>query len=80
VDPKQNVEEMWDAFRKLVLHPESPPEQVREMRRAFFGGATAVTVAFSQARNVGLPAVHELANDLWDDCIVFNRKVTAGEA
>ncbi len=41
----QTIQEIWEEFRREVLHPRSPPDQVREMRRAFFGGAIAVILS-----------------------------------
>lgn len=33
------VAELWASFEAKVLHPQSPPEQRREMKMAFYGGA-----------------------------------------
>lgn len=38
-DKGQMIEVGWLALRKVWLHPESPPAQVRDCRWAFFAGA-----------------------------------------
>lgn len=35
---KHRVQALWNNFRNHVMHPASPPDQVREMRRAFYAG------------------------------------------
>ena len=36
------VAQMWQAFEKLVLSPDTPPLQRRDMKRKFFAGAYTV--------------------------------------
>jgi len=36
---QQIIEREWDSFRARVMHPQSPPNQVTEMKNAFYAGA-----------------------------------------
>lgn len=36
---KERILETWQSYRKEVIHPAAPPEQVEECRRAFYAGA-----------------------------------------
>lgn len=36
---KRLIREQWEAFRLLVMPADAPPDQIREMRRAFYVGA-----------------------------------------
>jgi hypothetical protein len=38
-DDGKLIEAGWVSFRHLVVHPDAPPDQLREMRIAFFAGA-----------------------------------------
>ena len=35
---KYRIQALWNRFRTGVMHPASPAEQVKEMRRAFYAG------------------------------------------
>lgn len=35
---KYRIQAQWNQFRAMVMHPAAPPNQVREMRRAFYAG------------------------------------------
>jgi hypothetical protein len=59
----------WESFRAKVLHPESPPDQVREMKVAFYGGVAAgLNAFFSRAEDdvsgAGLAVLHDLGAEL----------------
>lgn len=43
------IKDEWDRFEKSVINPDAPPVQRAEMRRAFYGGATAML--FMMIRN-----------------------------
>jgi hypothetical protein len=36
---KTPIADGWESFRKGVIHPKAPPDQLSEMRKAFFAGA-----------------------------------------
>jgi hypothetical protein len=38
-DDGKLIEAGWVSFRHLVVHPDAPPDQLREMRIAFLAGA-----------------------------------------
>ncbi len=39
----------WDSFRREVMHPDSSPGQIYEMRLAFYAGAVAMLFAAGRA-------------------------------
>jgi hypothetical protein len=39
VDQGKLIEAGWVGLRLAAMHPDSPPDQLREMRMAFFAGA-----------------------------------------
>lgn len=72
----------WASFREQVLHVDSPPQQVVDMRRAFYAGAAAAVAMFWI---IGLPEVPEEvgvdALQRWiDETEAFARDVAAGRA
>lgn len=36
---------MWDSFRRKVIPADAGPEQIRDLKGAFYGGATVVIAA-----------------------------------
>lgn len=36
------IQQQWETFAKAVMPPNASPVQVREMRRAFYGGCEAM--------------------------------------
>lgn len=38
----ETLKEMWEGYLKDVVHPEAPPEQVHEVKLAFYGGVTSI--------------------------------------
>lgn len=39
---KKRILPEWNRYRRAVLHPESPPDQVNDIRNAFYGGAVVI--------------------------------------
>jgi hypothetical protein len=71
---KETVAQMWQSFRSQVMDADRPPEQVREMRLAFYAGATAVLTVFD-AIGTGAMTVRESCETLvalWDELERFN--------
>jgi hypothetical protein len=71
---KETVAQMWQSFRSQVMDADCQPEQVREMRLAFYAGATAVLTVFD-AIGTGAMTVRESRETLvalWDELERFN--------
>lgn len=45
------VKEQWEEFRRLVMHPDSPPIQVTEMRNAFYAGTHMMLLKIVEIAN-----------------------------
>jgi hypothetical protein len=84
-DRRRPITERWESFRVLVMHPEAPPGQVREMRRAFFAGAEALlTLQMRDFENTPdaepTEADMQLMDDIHADIVAFAHEVKAGRA
>lgn len=72
----------WASFREQVLHPDSPPQQVTDMRRAFYAGAWLTLTLF---RDIGEDEISEEAGvealeRIHQESIAFKADVEAGRA
>lgn len=45
----QIIEGEWVSFKNRVMHPQSPPNQVTEMKNAFYAGALSAFVTMQTA-------------------------------
>lgn len=71
------IQHQWDAFRALVVPQDAPPMQVREMRRAFYAGAEAmsrINFAVGDA-NVSEQAGIEILEGVQDELARFAQQV-----
>ena len=50
---KYRINALWNQFRTQVMHPASPSEQVKEMRRAFFAGVECALNRLGQEMSAG---------------------------
>jgi hypothetical protein len=71
------VDGLWQEFARAVMPPHAPADQVREMRRAFFGGAWAMLTTVEQ---IGDEAVSEdqgvaILEALARECRAFKARV-----
>lgn len=41
-EPLKSIAEEWDLFASYVVRPGFPPEQVADMKRCFYAGATTI--------------------------------------
>lgn len=46
-----SVEKMWQDFALKVISPQAPDIQLREMRTAFYAGATSIFLAVNELGN-----------------------------
>lgn len=75
--------EQWDQFARAVLPVKTPPDQRREMRRAFYAGAQAilfrVIAAFAPDTEPTTEDV-QIMEDLNQELIDFSKDVEKGRA
>jgi hypothetical protein len=79
--PSDRIMQQWASFAHEVLHPDCPPDQIREMRRAFFAGAVSVLHLLQQIAedDVDDDESVEGLQEMWIECADFTERVTAGE-
>ena len=74
----------WNQFRTMVLHPAAPPEQVREMRRAFYAGVECTLNRLGQEMSPGDsvddPSDESVILDVHQELQEFAADVKAGRA
>lgn len=70
----------WAAFERMVLPPNAPPIQRKEMRRAFYAGAQALLKLQYQMDNVSEDAAMGLMSGWRDELVLFAKQVQRGEA
>jgi len=58
---KQRIAEAWNQFSRMVIAKDAPPIQRREMRMAFYAGATAL---FTMIMNILEPGAEATEKDL----------------
>lgn len=58
-DETKPIAKEFEAYRRQVLHPLAPREQVEEVRIAFYGGACVVMNQITAAVNLGEAAAQE---------------------
>jgi hypothetical protein len=44
----RTIARQWEMFRAAVVSPNAPPEQVREMKIAFYGGFSGAQAEYMQ--------------------------------
>jgi hypothetical protein len=79
----ETVRQMYDAWAAEVMPADAPPEQVREMRRAFYSGVAIILVKMKEG--IGSPDMSEEAGVLClelmhGECKDFFDAVMAGRA
>ncbi len=78
------MSDQWESFAAATLPPDAPPEQHREMRRAFYGGAWTVLMGVEIAAETRTDEEERAAVsllELWKaDCTEFARDVSEGRA
>lgn len=45
---KKRILPEWNSYRRAVLHAESPPNQVNDLRNAFYGGCASMFATFKR--------------------------------
>ena len=62
-DRRQRILEEWNTYRKMVVPPNATDDQLLQLRRAFFGGAS---MAYSLMVNESVEPEHglEVLNDM----------------
>jgi hypothetical protein len=77
------MEECWNKFWREVRPANAPPDQAREMRRAFYAGGHAILfkVIFAFAPEAEpTEADMQIMADLHQELLDFAKKVEKGEA
>jgi hypothetical protein len=71
----------WQSFSAAVMPLDAHPNQVREMRRAFFAGAGGMlTILMDISRDeISLDQGEEIVEAAMDEYREFVRRVSAGE-
>ena len=76
-DRRQRIMEEWNVFREMVIPKDAPENQLREMRRSFFAGASmcfTLLVNRTDTEDLGL----ELMNDLDAEFHSFAERTKTG--
>lgn len=66
---KKRILPEWNTYRRVVLHPESPPNQVSDIRNAFYAGCVAMfrmitKVSDRLSENKATRALEEITREL----------------
>lgn len=80
---RKRLLEQWKSFQQAVIQPDAPVTQVKEMRRAFYGGAAAFQAEVLRGLTPGPDEQEEdlrMLAELNDELLEFNRQVKAGQA
>ncbi len=72
----------WESFREGAMCSQSPPDQVREMRRAFYAGAWGQynLIMLAMHRSAGFELLEAKAQRYEAEGMDFLDKVNKGEA
>lgn len=70
------VQDEWIQFEKMVIALDAPDIQVKEMKLAFFGGATALLALSMRIATYDEDAAVEILEGLHDECERFKDEVT----
>ncbi len=76
------VYQMWKAFCRLAIPADAPPDQFREMRRAFMGGAAAMLALVTElgGDEVSEARVIEILEEMREELAEFGQRIGRGEA
>ncbi len=76
------VEQMWKAFRRLAVPVLASPDQHREMRRTFMGGAAAMLALVTElgGDEIGEARGCEILEEMREELIEFGERIGRGEA
>jgi hypothetical protein len=80
---RASVAEQWDSFARAVLPIGTPPDQRREMRRAFYAGCEGLLSLFVNSLSPDPSATEEdvaIMYDVYAELIEFAAMVKAGRA
>jgi hypothetical protein len=71
----------WETFAQAVMPPNVSPLQVREMRRAFFGGVTSLMNVFQivSRDDISEDAGTEMLEQVHEECRQFALGIKAGK-
>ena len=75
--------EQWSSFARALHLEQTPPDQQREMRRAFYAGAQAIlfgVIAAFAPESEPTPADLRIMDDLQRELSDFGEAVKAGRA
>lgn len=76
------IQEQWNSFAALVVPKDAPPVQQREMRRAFYAGAEAMTrIHFAIGdKTMSVDAGIQVLEGCHDELRRFAHQVAQGKA
>lgn len=69
----RTVEEVWETFER-VIHPDAPEEQRREMKLAFFAGASAMLALVQNVDGMADEDAESFLEGLRDETVAFAAK------
>ena len=77
----RTIQEKWQTFRQVAIHPEAGPIQLREMKNAFYAGAAGYhAIMFSIADgSISKDAAKAIANGMVEELQAFRESLKAGK-
>lgn len=75
-----SIEAEFIDMRREVIHPYASENQLREMRRAFYGGAISTVNIIEEALTFGTAHCQQTLDRLRSQCIDFKDRVLRGDA
>jgi hypothetical protein len=71
------VKDHWDSFQEHVIHKQAGPDQIANLKRAFYSGAFVIFGSFAEisASSVEDKEALELIDDLYNELDEFGKEI-----
>jgi hypothetical protein len=72
-----NIKDHWDSFQEHAITKQAGPDQIRDLKRAFYSGAFVIFGSFAEisASSVEDKEALELIDDLYQELEEFGKEI-----